>query len=111
MKADITELLTIFDELSPSTEEERGYYWFITNRADGLKIDFTISLNKSTAWVCISQNETGIVDVAMTGCSLVRVLDVERKCLEVVHENSSARCFISLIGDSIVSYDEEHETS
>lgn len=108
MKFDITELLIIFDELlTPPTDEELGIYWFGAKRIDGLITTLSFSIYEHYASVLISNDSNiTIASVHMKNCSEIRVLDKEKKCLEIVHNNSQGRCFLALIGSHILSYDE-----
>lgn len=108
MKVNITELLIVFDEiLMPPTDEEQKIYWFRKKRSDGLIVTFLFSVYDEYVSVLVSNNtNTTIVDIDMKNCSEIRVLDEKRKCLEIVHDDSSMRCFLSLDDDHILSYDE-----
>jgi hypothetical protein len=105
MNIDITQLLTIFDELTPATDEEQGVYWFKTLRPDGLIITFAFSVNES--YVDIIINNTSKIDIAslsLENCSEINVLDEKRKCLEILQKNGNRRCFLSLLGSPILEY-------
>ncbi len=107
MKVDITQLLIVFDELMPVTNEEQGTYWFKTVRSDGLIITFTFSIYEN--YVDIIIHNTSKVDIAslsLEKCSEIKVLDEKKKNLEIVHDGRPGRCFLQLTGDTILSYDE-----
>lgn len=107
MKADITQLLLIFDELLSVTKEEEGIYWFQKTRSDGLIIVFAFSVNEN--YVDLIIKNTSKVDIAsfsLENCSEIRVLDEKRQCLEILHENGSGRCFLCLQGSPILDYKE-----
>jgi len=107
MKYDITDLLIFFDEQAPATDEERGYYWFGKNRSDGLVITLSFSIYERYVGVLVNtKSDTSIAEVNMKNCSEIRILDKEKKCLEIIHEDQKGRCFLHLTGDSIVTYEE-----
>ena len=107
MKINLTELLIFFDELTPVTDEERGFYWFETTRPDGIKISFIFSIYESYVSVIVQTDiKTEIASVRLTKCSEIRVLDEKRKCLEILHANGTGRCFLSLLEGTILSYDD-----
>ena len=108
MKFDITQLLIVFDELlTPPTDEEQGVYWFRATRTDGLIVTLSFSIYEyyADALVC-NNSDIAIASINMEKCSEIRVLDEEKKCLEIVHDGSQGRCFLALTGDSILSYSE-----
>ncbi|MFW9928711.1 MAG: hypothetical protein ACFFD1_04920 [Candidatus Thorarchaeota archaeon] len=108
MKFNITELLIVFDELlTPPTDEEQGVYWFRATRKDGLIVTLSFSIYECYAGVLVCNNsDVAIASVHMKKCSEIRVLDEEKKNLEIIHEGQPGRCFLQLTGDSILSYDE-----
>lgn len=107
MKLEITKLFLFFEEIMPATDEEQGSYWLKTLRPDGLIITFAFSIHE--AYVDIIIHNTSKIDIAslsLENCAEIRILDEERKCLEILHSNGRGRCFLQLTGDSILSYDE-----
>lgn len=107
MKADITQLLTIFDELTPATNEEQGIYWFKISRQDGLIIIFSFSIHES--YIDIIIHNTSNIDIAslsLENCSTIRILDEKNKCLEILNKDGKRKCFLSLIGSPILEYEE-----
>ncbi len=107
MKVDVTQLLEFFDEMTPLTEEERGIYWFKSRRSDGIIVTLVVSIYESTVNLIVqSKDQTDIAGIDMKKCSEIRVLDSKRKCLEVIHDHSPSRCFLSLLEGTILKYDE-----
>ena len=107
MKVNINELLLFFDELMPPTNEELGIYWFRSTRSDGLIVRLSFCIHECHVDVSI-RNATN-VDVAslnLENCSEIRILDEKRKCLEILHDSEKGRCFLSLLGSSIMEYSE-----
>ena len=105
MNVDITELLIFFDEQTPSTEEEKGYYWFKTIREDGITIIFILDLPEKKVDVIIKNSLIDIAGIGLKNCYEIKVLDEEKKCLEVL--NSNGRLFLSLLSTSIIDYIEK----
>lgn len=108
MKVNIPELLIIFDELiTPPTDEEQGVYWLGSTCIDGLVVTLSFSIYECSVNVLICNSaDVAITSVHMKKCSEIRVLDEKKKMLEIIHEGSSSRCFLSLAGDNLLSYDE-----
>ncbi len=107
MKVNITELLLFFDELMPTTDEEQGIYWFKTLRPDGLVITFAFSIHEKYVDIIVHNTfKVDIIGLSLVDCSEIRILDENKKCLEVLHENKSGRCFLSLFSGPILEYNE-----
>jgi hypothetical protein len=101
------ELLLFFDELMPVTNEEQGIYWFKTSRSDGLIITFSFSIYEAYVDIIIHNiSKIDIASISLENCSEIRILDENRKCLEVLHENGNGRCFLSLLEGPILDYTE-----
>lgn len=112
MNVDITELLIIFDELMPSTNQEEGVYWLKTLRPDGLIIIFAFSVHEM--YVDIVIHNTSKIDIAslsLENCSDIKILDEKRKCLEILHNNGKGRCFLSLSGSPLLEYKDQYVDS
>ena len=108
MKANITDLLIVFDELDEfATNEELGVYWFRFTRSDGLTISLSFSIYECYVDILVYiRDQVTISDVSMKNCSEIRILDESKKCLEIIHNNKKGRCFLHLTGDSIMAYEE-----
>ena len=107
MKADITQLLIIFDELKELTNKEQEIYWFECKREDGITITLVISVFENKVAVTIKTSPTVVAtSLHFVQCSEINVLDEKKKCLEILHDSSSRRCFIALESDHILSYEE-----
>lgn len=112
MNIDITQLCIIFDELMSATDEEQGIYWFRTLRSDGLIITFAFSTYEEYVDIIIhNTSKIDITSLSLEKCSEIRVLDEKRKCLEILHNNRNSRCFLSLLGSSILKYKDQHTNS
>jgi len=108
MKANITDLLIIFDELDEfATNKELGIYWFRVVRTDGITISLSFSIYECYVDTLVYiKDQVTISDISMKNCSEIRILDEEKKCLEIIHEDQKGRCFLHLTGDNIVTYEE-----
>lgn len=105
MNIDITELLIFFDELMPSTNEAQEYYWFKTTRKDGITIIFIIDIREKKIDIIIKSQSVDISGIGLKNCYKVKILDKEKKCLEVL--NNNGRLFLSLLSSSILDYNEK----
>jgi hypothetical protein len=103
---DITELLIIFDELGAATNEELQYYWLNYSRPDEIKITLTLSKWEQNGVISITKdNNICFSRISYKDCNIIKVLDEEKKCLEVLcgeKESPTLRIFISLEGDNII---------
>ena len=108
LKADITQLLIVFDKLLiPPTNEELGVYWFDANRSDGLVVTLSFSIYERYVSVLVCNNlDIASARVHMKNCSEIRVLDEKRKCLEILHADGRGRCFLTLLEDPVLQYSE-----
>lgn len=107
MKMDLTQMLIVFDEQLPATNEEQGIYWFKSMRSDGFYVIVAFSIYEEYVDVILSNvTQTILTSISLKNCSEIRVLDEKRKCLEILHENLEGRCFISLLNYSVLEYNE-----
>ena len=105
MKCDITDLLTFFDELMPSTDEEQKVYWFKSTRPEQITVIFIVSIFEESISIMLeNENEIALSSIDLENCSEINVLDQEKKCLEVLNPNG--RCFLSLLDGAIFTYTE-----
>jgi hypothetical protein len=107
MKIDLSQLLIVFDELLPATNEITGVYWLKALRADGIYVILAFSIYEEYVHIIIHNNLKIVpAGISLRNCSEIRVLDQKRKCLEILHYSGTGRCFLSLLEDSIVDYSE-----
>lgn len=105
LKVDITDLLIIFDDLlKPPTEEELGVYWFGIKRAEGINITLLFSIYECWVSIIVSTNGITTSSIDMKNCSEIRIIDQDKKCLEIIHSNEKGRCFLALTSDNILEY-------
>lgn len=95
-----------FDELIPGTDEEQKIYWFKSIKQDQTVIIFVISIfEKSVGIIIKNDSGTCFSNVDLENCLQIKVLDQDKKCLEVL--SSNGRCFLSLLTGSILNYAEK----
>lgn len=105
MKCDITDLLIFFDELMPSTDEEQKVYWLKSKKQDQITIIFIVSVFEESVSIMLeNEYDVALASIDIEKCSEVKILDQDKKCLEVL--SSNGRCFLSLLKGSILSYAE-----
>ena len=108
MDFDLSSLLVVFDELLPLTDEEQKIYWLKFTRPDRITITLAFSVYERDANVIVRCNPAvACASIQITQCTAVRVLEIERKTLEVIGGNTdsfSKRCFVSLLGDNMVEF-------
>jgi len=110
MDFDLSSLRVVFDELLPLTDEEQKIYWFKFTRSDSITISLVFSVYEGEVHVIVRCNsEVACASIKITQCTAVRVLEIEKKSLEVISGNAdslSKHCFISLLGDAIVEFED-----
>lgn len=105
MKIDITQLLIVFDEQLPLTNEEQKIYWFKSNRSDGTAISLGVSVYEASSVLSVyNSSGTLMASLHLSKCSEIRVLDENRKLLEILHGKEDGRCFLSLVEGSVLEY-------
>lgn len=107
MKVDIIQLLSVFDEEMPLTDEDRGHYWFKASCCNDAVLTVGISLYDAIVTISVyaySDLNTAITSFHLTNCKEINVLDLQKKHIEILHSTSS-RCFISLCKCPIIEYE------
>lgn len=111
----LTQLLVVFDQLLPLTDEEQKIYWLQRERADGFSILLCVSAYEDTVDISISyKNEVVVSSVSLKPCFEINVLEENRKSLEVLSgkgNDSLVRCFLSLDGDTILEVESSTDRS
>jgi hypothetical protein len=97
------ELLGIFGLPTPLSNEESGIYWFEYQRPDGLKISLSFSIyeRKAGLIVRLDENRTA-TSINMIDCSGIRVLDRNRRIIEIKGEGDNC-CVLALTGNDVLS--------
>ena len=102
----VSDLLVVFDELLPPTNEQLKQYWFHATRADGISVTLVVDDLQGLATVIVrSSPNVAEADVALSSCSSVRVLDTERRVVEIVSEpvdGHGTRCVLALSAGTIL---------
>lgn len=108
MRANLSDLFIIFDEILPSTKESEGVYWLEFTRPDEIAVIFSFSSYENYVDIIIKNKLTNfeLLGLSLKGCSSINTLDLEKKCLEVVHDSDGRRCFLSLLNGPILDYNE-----
>lgn len=108
---DLADLLSVFDELLPLSDEDRKIYWLRFTRSDGITITLTLSTYEMTVGLIVQCNsQVACSATHLKHCSRVRVLEMERRTLEVLCSESTEnviRCFLSLDGENILTIEND----
>ncbi|MDP1835034.1 MAG: hypothetical protein Q8K75_03805 [Chlamydiales bacterium] len=114
MKINITQLLSVFDELLPLSDEEQAIYWFKFSRKDDLYITLLVSVYENTANISVYNNPNANIAIAsfhISNCLSIEVLDEQKKCIEILSGKNEGRCFVALLADTILEYDSDPKKS
>jgi len=107
IEANLTDLLIVFDDLLPGTDEDKGVFLFVYRRPDTYEVRVNASLKSGYCAVSLYDAKKNCLSAtSINPCRTIRVLDVERKCLEIVggvSQNWIVRCLINLTGDVILA--------
>jgi hypothetical protein len=107
MKIDLIKLLLVFDELLPQTDEEQKIYWLKSTRNDGVAVTCVISVYEEIISLIIYKNhDAAVASLDFINCSEINVVDENRKCIEILHNNSGGRGFLSLSDGTVLTYTE-----
>lgn len=100
----LEDFLSIFSELLQATDEIRKVYWFLFERADGISITMVVSVYDRYVGITLRTSpQVAVAGFHLKNCSIVRVLDLRRRCFEVVTDSpNEIRCVICLEADIIV---------
>lgn len=100
---DVDELAMLFGEPLPLSRPELLDYWFRYHRTDGISVTLSLSgYERSVAVIVRCSDQVAASSIRIDHCQYVRVLEADRKTLEIVSPEQRMRCFIALAGDSIV---------
>ncbi len=106
IKFDVADLLLVFDELLRMSDEERGIYWFKSTRPDGISITLSLSSYEFSANIIVRCNANVVCSsVAIKDCTLVRVLEPQTKCLEIIASDINSpkmRCLLCIASNNIL---------
>jgi hypothetical protein len=108
-----TELLSVFGDYLSSSDVDRGLYNFKYQRPDGISIQLSFSAYEANVGLIVNLAESGAGSyLDLTDCISIRVLDENRKVVEVKSGKEVGlilRIVIALTTDSILmaSYQSE----
>lgn len=106
---DLDELVGAFGEPTALSQPELLTYWFSYERPDGVKIILTLSgYERSVGIIVRLSDQVAATAVHLERCDAVRVLEPDRKTLEITGEEPPARCFLALDGDQILDVNIRH---
>jgi hypothetical protein len=104
IRYDLTDLIGVLGLPTPSSDEDLKNYWFQYERSDGLSVVIDFSVYRRRAAVIVQFDDQHVVSsVRLWSCSSVRVLDSERKILELLNDDGPVRCVVALEGSGVLS--------
>lgn len=106
MKLEFSDLLTVFDEQAPQTNEELGCYWLKYTRKDLVSLALIFSLYEGSCSIILRYDDMALSSVHLNHCNSIKVLDISKRQLEVIatYEGTpNIRCFLDLDGANILS--------
>lgn len=104
MEIDLDALVEVFGEPNISrSHPDRGDYWFEYGRPDGVSVRLVLGVFDHKVSIGIDYGATAGTSLLVEKCDRVRVLEAERRTLEVISAEYSMRCFLSLDGASIMT--------
>lgn len=95
---DLEQLVAVLGDPTSLSEPEREYFWFKYDGFPGRSVLLKVSKYDRRASVIID-SEAGESLFAMESVDLVRVLEPERRTLEIISSEFKTRCFLALHGD------------
>jgi hypothetical protein len=106
MKFDLLQLLYVFDEELPLSDEEQGFYWFKYTREDKGTIQLNFSIFESKYGLILrSSEDIAIASVMLQDCEAINVLDEKNRQLEIVSAYTHGwklRCFLDFEGENVM---------
>lgn len=100
---DVGELVTVFGEPMPWSNEELLDYWFRYERPDGASVLLNLSgYERSVAIVVRCAGGAPASSIRVERCGGVRVLESARRTLEVVGDSPPIRCVLALDAESVL---------
>lgn len=103
LEFDLDELIGVFGIPLPLSNPELLDYWFRFDREDGVSVTLSLSgYERSVAIIVRMDAAVACSLVRIERCARVRVLEPDRKTVEVVGDKPPVRCFLALNGESIL---------
>jgi len=104
LEVDLDALLEVFGEPNGQlSHPDRGDYWFDYLRSDGVSIRLIFGLIDRRVAVGTGYGGTASTSVKLQNCDRVRVLEPERRTIEIVSCEPPLRCFLSLDGETLMT--------
>ncbi len=104
LEVDLDAMVEVFGEPNARhSHPDRGDYWFEYRRPDGVVVRFVLGVFDRKVVVGIDYGTAATTSLSLEKCDHVRVLEPEKRTLEVVATELSIRCFISLDGVNVLS--------
>lgn len=101
---EIEELRQVFGLPLPLSNPDLLDYWFRYDRRDGGSVLLTLSgYERSVAVIVRGTGGTMSCSLRLARCSSVRVLELERRTLEIVGDTPPLRCFLALDADDVLA--------
>jgi hypothetical protein len=103
---DLDAMVEVFGEPNERhSHPDRGDYWFDYRRPDGVAVRLILGVFDRKVIIGIDYGATATTSLHLKKCDRVRVLEVERRTVEVVSAEYSIRCFLSLDGETLMAVD------
>ena len=101
LEFDVDELSMVFGEPTAASDFDRQYFWFTYEGHPGRSVTLVISKYQRRVGVVV-RDGTSALSAGLEMADFVRVLEVDRRTLEVVSEEFKTRFFMSLDGESVL---------
>jgi len=98
---DLDDLIGVFGEPTSLSQPEREYFWFQYDGHPGRTLTLKVSKYDRRASVLTEDGDSESL-VAIESVDRVRVLEPERRTIEIVSSEFKTRCFLALDGDGPV---------
>jgi hypothetical protein len=103
LEFELAELVTVLGLPTPVSDQDRKIFWFEHRRSDGIEITLSLSVYERKVGVIVElERDRASSGVHLTECSSVRVLDSDRKIIEVVSETRAVRCVLAVEANTIL---------
>lgn len=104
LEFDLDAIVEVFGEpLESRSYPDRGDYWFEYRRPDGVAVRLVLGAFDRAVIVGVDYGTAASTSVRLEQCDRVRVLEVEKRTLEVTSAALAVRCFLSLEGRSVLT--------
>jgi len=105
MKVNISDLESALGPVTDDTLEEMGMYSFQSVRQDGYVIFVSIRTHDERLSVSIlNSSDHGVAAYTINHCSEIRLIDRDKKLLEVLHEDGKAKGLLNVFERPFFTY-------